>query len=85
MIDGNLEKKNLFNWFDGVGKTSIIIRYTQGTFSNSYLMTLGVDFYEIEKKILQNNKEIDLSLVVWDIASQKNLKRYGATTCNMQI
>ena len=60
---------------DGVGKTSIIIRYTQGTFSNSYLMTLGVDFYEIEKKILQNNKEIDLDLVVWDIASQKNFEK----------
>ncbi|MHA1510671.1 MAG: Rab family GTPase [Promethearchaeota archaeon] len=60
---------------DGVGKTSIIIRYTQGTFSNSYLMTLGVDFYEIEKKILQNNKEIDLNLVVWDIASQKNFEK----------
>ena len=53
---------------DGVGKTSIIIRYTQGTFSNSYLMTLGCDFYEIEKQSLQNNKEIKLDLFIWDIA-----------------
>ncbi|QEE15928.1 Rab family GTPase [Promethearchaeum syntrophicum] len=60
---------------DGVGKTSIIIRYTQGTFSNSYLMTLGCDFYEIEKKSLQNNKEINLGLVVWDIASQRNFEK----------
>jgi len=60
---------------DGVGKTSIIIRYTQGTFSNSYLMTLGCDFYEIDKQSLQNNKEIKLNLVVWDIASQKNFEK----------
>ena len=60
---------------DGVGKTSIFIRHTQGTFSNSYLMTLGCDFYEIEKKILQNNKKINLNLFVWDIASQKNFEK----------
>ena len=60
---------------DGVGKTSIIIRYTEGTFSNSYLMTLGCDFYEIEKKSLQNDKEIKLNLFVWDIASQKNFEK----------
>jgi len=60
---------------DGVGKTSIIIRYTQGTFSNSYLMTLGCDFYEINKKSLQNDKEIKLKFVIWDIASQKNFEK----------
>ncbi len=60
---------------DGVGKTSIILRYTQGTFSNSYLITLGCDFYEIQKKIVKNNKKINLNLVVWDIASQKNFEK----------
>jgi len=61
---------------DGVGKTSIIIRYTQGTFSNSYLMTLGVDFYEITyKKSKKGEGEVDLNLVVWDIASQKNFEK----------
>jgi len=61
---------------DGVGKTSIIIRYTQGTFSNSYLMTLGVDFYEINyKRSKEGEGEVDLNLVVWDIASQKNFEK----------
>ena len=61
---------------DGVGKTSIIIRYTQGTFSNSYLMTLGVDFYEINyKRSKKGEGEVDLNLVVWDIASQKNFEK----------
>ena len=61
---------------DGVGKTSIILRYTQGTFSNSYLMTLGCDFYEVN--LIRKNKEnmeIDLNLFVWDIASQKNFEK----------
>lgn len=61
---------------DGVGKTSIIIRYTQGTFSNSYLMTLGVDFYEINSKRSKKGEgEVDLNLFVWDIASQKNFEK----------
>ena len=60
---------------DGVGKTSIILRYTQGTFSNSYLITLGCDFYEIQKIVAQNEKKIELNLVVWDIASQKNFEK----------
>lgn len=70
---------------DGTGKTSIIIRYTQNTFSNSYLMTLGCDFYELNfKKNLPENKKTELSLLenrktkmklfVWDIASQKNFE-----------
>jgi len=61
---------------DGVGKTSIIIRYTQGTFSNSYLMTLGVDFYEINSKRSKKGEgEVDLNLFIWDIASQKNFEK----------
>ena len=61
---------------DGVGKTSIILRYTQGTFSNSYLMTLGCDFYEVNlKRTNKKNKKIELNLFVWDIASQKNFEK----------
>ena len=61
---------------DGVGKTSIILRYTQGTFSNSYLMTLGCDFYEVNlKRANKENIEINLNLFVWDIASQKNFEK----------
>ena len=59
---------------DGVGKTSIILRYTKGTFSNSYLATLGVDFYEKEYiKDTQPNKDNELILQaqIWDLASQK--------------
>ncbi|MHA1718956.1 MAG: Rab family GTPase [Promethearchaeota archaeon] len=60
---------------DGVGKTSIIIRYTKGTFSNSYLMTLGCDFYEVNKRFMYKNDESSLDLFVWDIASQKSFEK----------
>ena len=58
---------------DGVGKTSIILRYTRGTFSNSYLATLGVDFYEKEYDldIKTENGDFVLQAQIWDLASQK--------------
>ena len=59
---------------DGVGKTSIILRYTKGTFSNSYLATLGVDFYEKEYDLdikSENGENFVLQAQIWDLASQK--------------
>lgn len=41
-----IQKKICLLGSDGVGKTSVVVRFTKGTFSNSYLVTLGVDFYE---------------------------------------
>jgi len=39
-------------------------------------MTLGVDFYEINyKRSKKGEGEVDLNLVVWDIASQKNFEK----------
>lgn len=56
---------------DGVGKTSLILRFTKNTFSNSYLPTIGCDFYEISyTKVNQL-----LQVYVWDIASQKSFER----------
>ena len=59
---------------DGVGKTSIILRYTKGTFSNSYLATLGVDFYEKEYDLDVKSENGDIFVLqaqIWDLASQK--------------
>jgi small GTP-binding protein len=56
---------------DGSGKTSIILRYTKNTFTNSYLPTIGCDFYEQTFK----RGEDKLQLFVWDIASQKTFER----------
>jgi small GTP-binding protein len=56
---------------DGVGKTSLILRYTKNTFSNSYLATLGCDFYQIDF----NRENEGLQTFVWDIAAQRNFER----------
>ncbi|MHA1675527.1 MAG: Rab family GTPase [Promethearchaeota archaeon] len=70
-----IQKKISLLGSDGVGKTSIIVRYTKGTFSNSYLVTLGVDFYETTftrpSKDSENTKD-DLIMQIWDLASQKS-------------
>ncbi|XP_034034219.1 ras-related protein Rab-38 [Thalassophryne amazonica] len=57
----------------GVGKTSIIRRYVQQTYSNNYRATIGVDF---ALKVLNWNSEI-VRLQLWDIAGQE---RFGNMT-----
>ena len=58
-----------------VGKTSIISRYTNGTFKEEYLATVGLDYYSKEEVI--NNKTINIKL--WDTAGQE---RYKSLTQN---
>jgi small GTP-binding protein len=50
----------------GVGKTSLIRKFTQGTFQNDYIKTIGAQFTRIEKEI--NGDKI--GLIFWDIAGQ---------------
>ncbi|KAL4657349.1 ras-related protein Rab-38-like [Arapaima gigas] len=57
----------------GVGKTSIIKRYVQQTFSTNYRATIGVDF---ALKVLNWNSET-FRLQLWDIAGQE---RFGNMT-----
>jgi len=49
-----------------VGKTSLIKRYTQGTFERDYIKTIGAQFSKFNKKI----DEDKLQLIFWDIAGQ---------------
>lgn len=51
----------------GVGKTSIIRRYTKGIFLNYYKSTIGVDFCMKNIKIGDNI----INLNLWDIAGQE--------------
>ncbi len=55
----------------GVGKTSLIKRFVDQSFSEKYLTTVGVT---IEKKIveLDNNS---VSLVIWDLAGDDDFQR----------
>ena len=58
-----------------VGKTSVIRRYTNGTFKEEYLATVGLDYYSKVEAI--NNQTINIKL--WDTAGQE---RYKALTQN---
>ncbi|CAN8009203.1 ras-related protein Rab-32B [Ixodes scapularis] len=58
----------------GVGKTSLIRRYTEGVFNQAYKITIGVDF-SLKHIVYDNKKHITLQL--WDIAGHE---RFGCMT-----
>ena len=47
-----------------VGKTSIMVRFTDNSFSYSHILTAGVDF---RKKIVKIGN-VDIKLSIWDTA-----------------
>ncbi len=49
-----------------VGKTSLIKKYTQGSFQKDYIKTLGAQFSKYDEEIDGNN----VKLFIWDIAGQ---------------
>ena len=53
-----------------VGKTSLLLRYIDGIFSNSDIATIGIDFKV--KYVSFNDKKIKLDL--WDTAGQERFK-----------
>ena len=57
-----------------VGKTSIIIRYSTGTFREHYSPTLGVGFAYKKMEVDENN----VNLQIWDLGSQDFLERTRA-------
>ena len=50
----------------GVGKTSLIKKFTKGTFEKDYIKTIGAQFSRYDKEI---NGDI-INLIFWDIAGQ---------------
>lgn len=55
-----------------VGKTSLIKRFVENSFKESYISTIGV---EISKKSIFLDEETKLNLVIWDIGGQSNQNR----------
>lgn len=46
-----------------IGKTSLMVKYVEGTFDEDFIQTLGVNF--MEKTISLRNNEITFS--IWDL------------------
>ena len=52
----------------GTGKTSLIKKFTHGTFEKDYIKTIGAQFTKLEQEI--NGDKI--GLIFWDIAGQNS-------------
>ena len=52
----------------GVGKTSLIQRFTNNSFNESYLKTLGASF-SLYENVIDND---EIKLIIWDIAGQND-------------
>ncbi len=53
-----------------VGKTSLITRFVEGRFSESYIMTIGVSFFAKEVQV----GGITVALQIWDMVGQDRFK-----------
>ena len=49
-----------------VGKTSLVRKFVEGSFSDDYITTIGVN---VKKKVIE---DMDSTLMIWDIYGQKN-------------
>ena len=59
----------------GVGKTSLVRRYVQSIFSDTYLTTVGV---KVDKKTLALGSQ-EVTLVLWDIAGEDDINAIRMT------
>ncbi len=59
----------------GVGKTSLTSRYVHGTFSDSYLTTIGV---KIETRELRRGERA-VQLVIWDLSGEDEFQSVQAS------
>lgn len=55
----------------GVGKSSLVRRFVQNTFSDNYIVTIGVHILKKEIKI----NELNLTLIIWDIEGKDDIQK----------
>eukprot|EP00299_Pterocystis_sp_00344_P006413 c1824_g1_i1.p1 GENE.c1824_g1_i1~~c1824_g1_i1.p1 ORF type:complete len:216 (+),score=59.84 c1824_g1_i1:38-649(+) len=61
-----------------IGKTSLMVKYVEGTFDEDYIQTLGVNF--MEKTIQVRNADITFS--IWDLGGQREFMNMLPLVCN---
>ena len=67
----NNSKKVVLVGHFGVGKSSLVRRFVQDTFSDSYIVTIGVHILKKEIKI----DELNLTLIIWDIEGKDDIQK----------
>ena len=60
-----------------VGKTSLIRRYVMEVFDDKYIATVGtkVSRKELSLSYPENNLDVDLTLMIWDVVGQKEYQK----------
>jgi small GTP-binding protein len=65
---GDFSSKLILTGDYSVGKTSLIKRFVENIFQESYISTIGV---EISKKTLELGETTNVNFIIWDIAGQR--------------
>lgn len=66
-----VSKKIVLLGYFGVGKSSLIRRFVENTFSEDYKVTIGVHIFKKSVAIPEEGK--DVSLVIWDLEGNDNI------------
>jgi len=67
----NSSKKIVLVGHFGVGKSSLVRRFVQNSFSDNYIVTIGVHILKKEVAVENHN----LSMVIWDIEGKDDIKK----------
>ena len=69
-----ISKKIIILGEGGIGKTTLLMRYTTGKFSEDTKMTIGTDFFTKKLKYEHGNMDLYLNLVLWDFAGEERFR-----------
>ncbi|KAF7281305.1 hypothetical protein GWI33_004886 [Rhynchophorus ferrugineus] len=58
----------------GVGKTSFLYQYTDGTFNSRFISTVGIDFREKRMIYQSKGRNYRVNLQLWDTAGQERFR-----------
>jgi small GTP-binding protein len=62
----------------GVGKSSLVRRFIYERFEDKYLSTIGVKVSRKTVALYHENKAIDLSIILWDLAGSEEFNQFRA-------
>ncbi|MFD0861116.1 Rab family GTPase [Sungkyunkwania multivorans] len=68
-----ISKKIVLLGHFGVGKSSLIRRFVEDTFTDSYKVTIGVHILKKEVKFIEDGK--DVNLIIWDLEGYDDIKK----------
>lgn len=66
-----ISKKIVLLGHFGVGKSSLIRRFVENTFSENYQVTIGVHIFKKQVEIPEEGK--DVSLIIWDLEGNDDI------------